>query len=148
MIRYSLAWRAWRSTARKLPDLAQILRRGNSTLSPGERELIASYVSSLNECTFTTSSHSAFAAAQLEGGMPLVKQVHKDLDSAAIPDKLHALLRIAVAVQDSGRKVTAELVAPERAVGASDPEIHDTVLIAATLCMFARYVDGTGNLRA
>jgi len=129
-------------TAGPLLDLAQVLLRGPSTLSPGERELIASYVSSLNKCTFTILSHSAFAAAQLEGGMPLVKQVHKDLDSAPIPDKLRALLRIAAAVQEGGQKVTADLADGARAAGASDLEIHDTVLIAAALSMFARYVDG------
>jgi uncharacterized peroxidase-related enzyme len=129
-------------TAGPLLDLAQTLLRGPSTLSPGERELIASYVSSLNECTFTTLSHSAFAAAQLEEGMPLVKHVHRDLDSAPVSDKLRALLRIAAATRESGHKVTAELVDAARAVGASDLEIHDTVLIAAALSMFSRYVDG------
>jgi uncharacterized peroxidase-related enzyme len=129
-------------TAGPLLDLMQTLLRGDSTLSPGERELIASYVSSLNECTFTTLSHSAFAAAQLTEGMPLVKQVHRDLDSAPVPGKLRALLRIAAAAQESGRKVTADLVGAARVAGATDLEIHDTVLIAAALCMFVRYVDG------
>lgn len=129
-------------TAGSLLDLVQTLLRGPSTLSPGERELIASYVSSLNDCTFTTLSHSAFAAAQLDEGMPLVKQVHNDLDSAPVSEKLRALLHIAAATQQSGHNVTAELVGAARAAGASDLEIHDTVLIAAALSMFCRYVDG------
>jgi uncharacterized peroxidase-related enzyme len=129
-------------TAGPLLDLAQILLRGPSTLSPGERELIASYVSALSDCTFTRLSHGAFAAAQLAEGKPLVAAVHRDLQSAPVPDKLRALLRIAAAVQESGHKVTAELAGAARAAGASDREIHDTVLIAAALCMFARYVDG------
>jgi hypothetical protein len=45
-------------------------------------------------------------------------------------------------VQESGRSVGTEDVARARAEGATDLEIHDTVLIAAAFCMFNRYVDG------
>jgi hypothetical protein len=48
-------------------------------------------------------------------------------------------------VQESGRKVTPDLVEAARAEGAVDLEIHDTVLIAAAFCMFNRYVDGLGT---
>ncbi|MGH3422348.1 MAG: carboxymuconolactone decarboxylase family protein, partial [Streptosporangiaceae bacterium] len=56
-------------TAKPLCELAEVLLRGRSTLSRGERELMASYVSALNDCSFCTDSHAAFAAAQLPGGM-------------------------------------------------------------------------------
>ncbi|MFC4852003.1 carboxymuconolactone decarboxylase family protein [Actinophytocola glycyrrhizae] len=130
-------------TGNPLNELAEVLlRRQPHPLTPGERELIAAYVSGLNECTFCCSSHSAFAAAQLPTGMALVDQVRADLDSAPVTPKLRALLRIAAAVQESGRKVTPDLVEAARAEGAVDLEIHDTVLIAAAFCMFNRYVDG------
>ncbi|XLD85908.1 carboxymuconolactone decarboxylase family protein [Polymorphospora sp. A560] len=132
-------------TAKPLNDLVNVLLRGEHPLTPGERELIAAYVSGLNECEFCCSSHSAFAAVQLDEGMALVDQVRADLDSAPVSEKLRALLRIAGAVQESGRKVTADLVAAARAEGATDLEIHDTVLIAAAFCMFNRYVDGLGT---
>lgn len=133
-------------TAKPLNELAEILLRGPHTLTAGERELIAAYVSGLNECTFCTASHAAFAAAQLDEGMSLVDQVRANLDAAPVSDKLRALLRIAGAVQDTGRKVTPRLVAAARAAGATDLEIHDTVLIAAAFCMYNRYVDGLGTL--
>jgi uncharacterized peroxidase-related enzyme len=132
-------------TARPLNALAEVLLRGPNSMPTGERELIAAYVSGLNECVFCCSSHSAFAAAQLEAGMPLVEDVRVDPDSAEISPRLRALLRIAGAVQRSGRAVTPELVAAARAEGATDVEIHDTVLIAAAFCMFNRYVDGLGT---
>ena len=133
-------------TAKPLNELAEILLRSEPhPLSRGERELIAAYVSGRNECTFCCSAHSAFAAAQLDPGMPLVDQVRANLDAAPISPKLRALLRIAGAVQESGRKVTPELVAAARAEGATDLEIHDTVLIAAAFCMYNRYVDGLGT---
>jgi uncharacterized peroxidase-related enzyme len=133
-------------TAKPLNELAEVLLRAPHSLTPGERELIAAYVSGLNECTFCCATHSAFAAAQLDAGMTLVDQVRADLDTAAVSEKLRALLRIAGVVRDDARKVTAELVGAARQAGASDVEIHDTVLIAAAFCMYNRYVDGLGTL--
>jgi uncharacterized peroxidase-related enzyme len=132
-------------TAKPLNELAEVLLRAPHSMTPGERELIAAYVSGLNECTFCCGSHSAFAAAQLDAGMTLVEQVRADVATAPVPPKLRALLYIAAAVREDGRKVTTELVEAARAEGASDLEIHDTVLIAAAFCMFNRYVDGLGT---
>jgi len=132
-------------TAKPLNELAEVLLRAPHSMPPGERELIAAYVSSLNNCHFCASSHSAFAAVQLDEGMSLVAQVRADLESAPVSDKLRALLRIAGAVQRGGLNVTTDLVDAARAAGATDVEIHDSVLIAAAFCMFNRYVDGLGT---
>src|SRR5437870_2183368 len=106
-------------TGRPLSELAEVLLRGPGTLTRGERELIAAYVSALNECRYCSASHSACAAAQLPGGMALVEQVRADADHAPVSAKLKALLAIAAAVQRSGSDVTAELVARARATGAT-----------------------------
>lgn len=129
-------------TAKPLCDLAEVLLRGPSSLTRGERELIAAYVSTLNDCDFCAASHAAFAAAQLPEGMTLVDQVRADLAGAPVSAKLGALLRIAAAVQRSGKDVRPADVAAAREAGATDVEIHDTVLIAAAFCLFNRYVDG------
>lgn len=129
-------------TAKPLGELAEILLRGPSTLSRGERELIATRVSHLNECRFCTHAHGAFAAAQLNDGMPVVDQIRADPAEAPVSDKLRALLTIADAVRRGGREVEDKDIAAARAAGATDPEIHDTVLIAAAFCMYNRYVDG------
>jgi uncharacterized peroxidase-related enzyme len=133
-------------TARPLSELAEIVLRGDSTLSRGERELIAARVSTRNACGFCASSHAAFAALQLPEGMELVAQVRADPDAAALTPKMRALLRIADAVQTSGRDVSAEHVKAAHEAGATDREIHDTVLIAAMFCMYNRYVDGLATL--
>ena len=122
--------------------LAEVLMRGPSTLTSGERELIAAYVSARNECNYCTASHAASAAVRLPGGMTLVDQVLAGPESAPITAKLAALLRIAGAVQQSGKAVREEDIAAAREEGATDLEIHDTVLIAAAFCMYNRYVDG------
>ena len=132
-------------TALPLSELADVLLRGPSSLTRGERELIAAYVSSLNACHFCASSHGAFAAAQLPEGMALVSQVRTDIETAPVSAKVKALLGIAAAVQEGGLKVTDEQVEAARAAGATDIEIHDSVLIAAAFCMFNRYVDGLGT---
>ncbi|MBG0831961.1 carboxymuconolactone decarboxylase family protein [Planomonospora sp. ID67723] len=133
-------------TALPLNQLVEVLLCGESTLSRGERELIATYVSALNECRFCFYTHAAFTAVRFPEGMELVEKVRADLAAAPISAKLKALLAIAGAVQQSGRAVSAALVADARREGATDVEIHDTVLIAAAFCMFNRYVDGLGTV--
>jgi uncharacterized peroxidase-related enzyme len=134
-------------TAKPMNELADVLLRGPSTLTPGERELIATYVSSRNDCVYCQSCHGAVAAEHLSNGDDsLVQQVKSDLDAADVSDKVKALLRIAGKVQQSGKDVTSEDVESARQFGATDLEIHDTVLIAAAFCMFNRYVDGLATL--
>src|SRR3954471_13534362 len=129
-------------TAQPLNDLVDVLLRGPHTLTPGERELIATYVSAQNDCTYCQSIHGAIAARQLGDAEDLVEQVKRDLDHAPISEKLRALLRIAAKTAESGRSVTEEDVSRAREHGATDLEIHDTVLIAAVFCLCNRYVDG------
>jgi len=133
------------ATAEPLMELAEVLLRGESPLSRGERELIAAHVSQLNACEFCFNAHGTHAALQLDGGWDMVDATVTDLDGAPISDKLRGLLRIAAAVAAGGQRVTAELVRTARAAGASDVEIHDVVLIAAAFCMYNRYVDGLGT---
>ncbi|HEY1626827.1 MAG TPA: peroxidase-related enzyme [Streptosporangiaceae bacterium] len=129
-------------TAYPMCMLAEVLLRGPSALTRGERELIATYVSSRNDCGYCTDSHAAAASAQLPQGMALVDQVCADLGTAPVTPKLAALLRIAGAVQQGGKAVREQDVERAREEGATDLEIHDTVLIAAAFCMYNRYVDG------
>jgi uncharacterized peroxidase-related enzyme len=139
-IRGPMAFRP--ETARPLNDLVEVLLHQPNSLTPGERELIATYVSSENDCYFCQTIHGAVAAASLNGDEALVKKVKTDFENAEISEKLKALLVIAGKVQRGGKHVTAEDVARARELGATDLEIHDTVLIAAAFCMFNRYVDG------
>jgi uncharacterized peroxidase-related enzyme len=131
-------------TAAPMRELAHILLHEPGTLTPGERELIAAYVSSQNDCYFCQASHGAAAASHL-GGDEVVEKVKVDFECAPVTPKLKALLAIAGKVQRGGKNVIAEDVAHARGLGASDLEIHDTVLIAAAFCMYNRYVDGLGT---
>ena len=125
-----------------LRELAEVLLRGPNTLTSGEREMIATYVSSRNDCTFCRDSHRAAAAHHLDGNYDLVDAVSHDYHAAPISPKLKALLTIAGKVQHGGQHVSSDDVGRARAQGATDMEIHDTVLIAAAFSMYNRYVDG------
>ena len=143
-IRGAMAFRP--ETAKPLNELVEILLHGPNSLTPGERELIATYVSSENDCYYCQTIHGAIAAASLNDDEALVKKVKHDFQNADISPKLKALLVIAGQVQKGGKHVTAEDVAKARAEGATDKEIHDTVLIAAAFCMYNRYVDGLATI--
>ncbi len=130
------------ATAGPLNELAEILLRGENTLTSAERELIAARVSYQNDCHFCHSSHGAAAAHHLGGDSQLVDTVKRNPHLADVSAKLAALLVIADHVRRGGKEVTADDVGHARVCGATDKEIHDTVLIAAAFCMYNRYVDG------
>ncbi len=139
-IRALMAFRP--ETAEPLSALANILLRNPEGLSMAERELIATYVSYLNDCFYCNHSHGEIACIYLHGDGELVEQVRKNFNKAAISEKLKSLLAIAAKVQQGGKFVTEEDIEKAKQNGATDIDIHDTVLIAAAFCMFNRYVDG------
>jgi len=128
-------------TAKPINDLVEVLLRSPHSLSQGERELIAAYVSSENDCFYCQTFHGAMAAHHLRDEQ-LVVDVKCDFEHANVSDKLKALIAIAGKVARSGQLVNDDDIARARAHGATDIEIHDTVLIAAVFCMCNRYVDG------
>lgn len=143
-IRGPMAFRP--ETAKPLNELAEVLLRDdNNTLSRGERELIATYVSYLNDCFFCQNAHGGIAQYYLQCDMQFMDGVKEDFNSMAITDKMKALLSIAASVQKGGSFVTAEQIEAAKNADATDIEVHDTVLIAAAFCMFNRYVDGLGT---
>jgi uncharacterized peroxidase-related enzyme len=133
------------STGKALSKLAHTLLHGPSKLSQGERELIASYVSNLNSCEFCHESHSASASVHLKDHGLAVSALKRNTAEAPVSDKMKALFEIAARVQKGGKEVKAEHIEKARKAGASDEDIHDTVLIAAAFCMYNRYVDGLGT---
>lgn len=132
-------------TALPIRQLTQILLRGDSTLTEGERELIAMVTSYGNECRFCTAAHTAAANAYL-GDPAIAEAVKRDPGSAPVSDKMKALLAIARACRKNGRLVTSETVEAARAAEATDREIHDTVLITALFSLYNRYVDGLNTV--
>ncbi|WP_337044062.1 carboxymuconolactone decarboxylase family protein [Emticicia sp. 17c] len=113
-------------------------------LSKAEREIIGTLVSKLNECQLCEGVHGAVAACYLNDDEALISQIKENYENAPITDKLKSLLAIAASVQKSGKSVSVSQIERAKALGATDIEIHDTVIIAATFCFFNRYLDGLG----
>jgi uncharacterized peroxidase-related enzyme len=135
-------------TTKPLCDLVQVLLTDPHTLTPAEREMIATYVSSQNDCFYCQTCHGSTAAQHLGGtdaDYQLITEMKRDYQATAISPKMKALLAIAGQVQKGGKHVTTEDIERARQHGATDKEIHDNVLIAAAFCMFNRYVDGLGT---
>ncbi|RYY60515.1 MAG: carboxymuconolactone decarboxylase family protein [Chitinophagaceae bacterium] len=140
-IRGPMAYRP--ETAGPMNQLANVLLHDEDhTLSRGERELIGAYVSSLNNCFFCQQVHGAMAQHYLGCSMQFIDGVKENPEAMDLSGKMKSLLAIAASVQQGGKMVTEAQVTLARENGATDLEIHDTVLIAAAFCMFNRYVDG------
>jgi uncharacterized peroxidase-related enzyme len=142
-IRGPMAFRP--ETAKPMNALAEVLLRSDNSLTRGERELIGTYVSYLNDCFFCQNAHGGLAQHYLECDMAFIDGVKANMQAADLSEKLKALLVIAASVQKGGKHVTQQQVEKAKGLGATDMEIHDTVLIAAAFCMFNRYVDGLGT---
>jgi uncharacterized peroxidase-related enzyme len=134
-----------KDTALPIRQLTQILLRGESTLTEGERELIAAVVSYGNECRFCTAAHTAIADIYLDNP-DITEKAKLEPESAPVSAKMKALLAIARAVQKNGRLVTPDMVEAAKKEGATDMELHDTVLIAALFSLYNRYVDGLASI--
>lgn len=133
-------------TGRHLYALVSVLLTGESSLSKeGERELIAAYVSGRNGCRFCTESHASAARILFGNRSGVVDEVLANGVTESLDPKIQALLHIPGKVQISGKEVRPEDVDLAKKMGATDLEIHDTVLISAVFCMFNRYVDGLGT---
>lgn len=136
-------------TGQPLYELAQALLRAgspDSTLTDAERELIAAYVSSRNQTAFCLNSHAAAARYLFGEQRTVVDQTLANPETAPISAKLRTLLTIAEHVTVDARTVSDDLVAAARTEGATDGDVHDTVLIAASFCLYNRYVDGLATL--
>ncbi|MES0175378.1 carboxymuconolactone decarboxylase family protein [Mesorhizobium sp. M0006] len=140
------------------PDLASVLRSladtllvkpfPGATLTRSDRELIATAVSAGNDCFYCMDTHAAFAEALLqhEGcGASRSRDLTDDLKLGLLTGlsaKMRYLIRIALIVRDSGRKLASRNVAAAIQSGASNADVQLAVLIASAFCMYNRMVDG------
>src|SRR5690242_21620757 len=79
-----------KEAAAPIRELTQILLRGESTLTEGERELIAAVVSNGNQCKFCTTAHTA-AADLLIGDQQTSQMAKHDINSARVSEKMKGL---------------------------------------------------------
>ncbi|MCI5092360.1 carboxymuconolactone decarboxylase family protein [Phaeodactylibacter sp.] len=131
-------------TGKIISEFTNALLQGPSPLSVAQREMIATFVSHLNGCEFCYKMHKAvMESADAEEGEILECAIYQ-VESEKVTPKLKALLKLAKLIQSNELHAMEKEISNAHAAGASDEEIHDTVLISSAFCMFNRYVDGLG----
>ena len=135
--------RAYPEASRPLLDYHEAVLRSPSPLTAGERELIAAYVSGLNDCTYCHGVHTQTAA---RFGIPenLVGALLADVETAPVEPRMRALLAYVGKLTRTPSRVTAADAEDVRAAGWSDDALFHAVSTAALFNLMNRLVDGLG----
>ena len=127
-------------------ELSQAILRGPSSLSEGDRELLAAVVSATNECPFCTGVHSA-AAEGLGVDASFTRTIAEDIDSAPVDSKLKPLLKYVKKLTLTPYKMIQADADAVFAAGWDDDALSDAILVCALFNMANRIVDGHGISR-
>lgn len=126
-----------------LCDYHDVILRGPSPLSVAERELIAAYVSGLNQCDFCYGSHRAFA--EVHGVAPdTFDNLVTDPAAAGIDEKLLPLLAYARKLTLAPTSVTDADAAAVYAAGWDEKALFHTIAVTGIFNLMNRLVEGTG----
>jgi uncharacterized peroxidase-related enzyme len=123
------------------PMFYEVLR-ADSEWTPGERELMAAFVSWRNQCRYCTDAHRATAGRLV--GDATAEAVLASPETAPISDKLRAALAFLDKLTVSPRDVTADDIAPLRRAGISDDAIASAIEVCALFCTINRLADTFG----
>jgi uncharacterized peroxidase-related enzyme len=136
-------FRAYPGPAKHLLAFHELLLRGESPFSPGERELIAAYVSGLNSCAYCHGIHTVTAEAF---GVPegLLAAALADLDSAPLDARLKPVLAYVGKLTLTPAKMTDADAEAVFAAGWDERALHDAVLVCALFNFMNRMVEGIG----
>jgi len=133
---------AFPESARPLLEYQEALLRGESPFSAAERELIAAYVSGLNNCDYCCAIHSQIAVA-LGTPAKTIDQMFANAENAVDP-KIRPVLALARKVTLSPAKITSADTDAIFAAGWNDRALHDAVAICALFNLLNRFVNGLG----
>jgi uncharacterized peroxidase-related enzyme len=122
--------------------VVQDVMRGPSAWTVGERELIAAFTSSRNQCQFCTSAHQAFAGS-VEGDDVVAAALDAPA-TAPLRRELIAVLEFLAKLADEPDNVTAEDVAAVCAAGVSDAALDEAVHVSVLFHVINRVVDAAG----
>lgn len=134
---------AYPETARFLLPLHEQVMRAPSPFTPGERELIAAYVSGLNACSYCNGIHTVTAR---EFGVPeqTLAAALKDLDTAPIDERMRPVLRYLAKLTRTPSAVRETDARAIYEAGWDEQALHDAVLVCALFNFMNRVVDGLG----
>ncbi len=119
------------------------MRGGESELSPAERELVATYVSLLNECKFCLGSHKA-VAEKLGTSPETIQALKEDPLGSSIPKKMLPILEYTRKLTETPSSITQEDVNKILAAGWNEKTVENVIYIASLFAFFNRIADGFG----
>jgi len=136
-------FQAFPEVARPLLKYHEVLLRGESPFSAAERELIAAYVSVLNNCNYCRAVHSQTAIA-LGIRADLIPQLLANPQSKDLDPRLRPVLAFVRKLTVSPGKITAKDADEFLAAGWNDRALHDATAICALFNLMNRLVNGFG----
>lgn len=136
-------FRKYPATARPLIEWHEILMRGESPLTAGERELIAAYVSGLNACAYCHGVHTVTAETfGIEEGT--LEALLEDVDTAPVDGKMKPLLHYVRKLTRLPAKLTSKDADAVYAAGWDDHALHDAISVCGLFNLMNRLVEGIG----
>lgn len=136
-------FRAYPETSRPLLDYHEVVMRGPSPFTPGERELIAAYVSGVNACGYCHGVHTVTAeACGVETG--LAPAAVADLDAAPVDEKMRPVLRYVGKLTREPSSVTIADADEVLAAGWGEDALHSAIMVCALFNFMNRMVEGHG----
>lgn len=135
-------FRAFPNGTEPLMQLHDALLRSDGEISIGERELIATYVSSLNACAYCFGAHRTMAEA-FGVSSDLIDALMTDFEAAELPEKTRCLLRYAGKITRRDSILPSDINAILDA-GWTEAAVSETLMITGLYNMMNRIVDGAG----
>jgi uncharacterized peroxidase-related enzyme len=136
-------FKAYPQTSEPLVQFHEVLMRGPSPFTEGERELIAAYVSGLNHCRYCHGVHAA-TADLLGAPKSAILSALDDIDSSPIAEKMKPVLRYARKLTEKPDSITQTDADAVFAVGWGESALYQTVAVTALFNFMNRLVEGTG----
>ena len=136
-------WNAHPETYAPLARVTQAIMRGDSPFTPGERELIASYVSGLNACQYCAGGHAAAAEAfGINEGF--LGRLLEDVDGSGVDERLKPVLAYVKKLTLTSSRMTQADADAVYAAGWEEKALHDAIAVCCMFNFMNRLVDGHG----
>jgi uncharacterized peroxidase-related enzyme len=117
--------------------------RSEGEFSIGERELIAAYVSGLNDCTFCYGSHRVYSEIfGIERG--LVDALLVDIETAPVAETLKPVMRYVKKLTKLPSKLVQADADAVFAAGWTETALYEAVQVCAAFNLMNRIVEGAG----
>jgi uncharacterized peroxidase-related enzyme len=120
-------------------DWVHHVLRGPSEWTVGERELMATFVSRLNQCRFCADSHAAIVDASM--GPDIAIAIERDWRTAPLPPRLMAILVLLEVLTLRPQEFGPAQLAAARAAGITEAGVRDAIHLCAIFCTINRIAD-------